>query len=223
MEFKQVVLLFLVIPIAFLILFQFIFFSFTFKSLDEFLKSQIFWSIVITFGVFIYISRRFFINILLKLKKKWAQQKKAVKKIIEIRKREENGIVSDLRKSFNAFFSEEEGRGIIRKARFESSRSLCIILITVDGIFLSILGTGILLLLVKTPNLPIFLAFIMLILSMVVGISANDWLAVVADIDDQRVYIPHWKKFWRDLYYQYHLFIIGTIYLFLGITFHFLK
>jgi hypothetical protein len=94
-------------------------------------------------------------------------------------------------------------------------------LITVDGIFLSILGTGSLL--IKAPNLPILLAFIMLVLSMIFGLWANSWLSIVADIDDQRVYIPNWKEFWRDLSYQYHLFIIGTIYLFLGIIFHLLS
>jgi hypothetical protein len=73
MEFKQVVLVFLVIPLAFLILFQFIFFTFTFKSLDEFLKSQIFWSIVTTLGFFFYIL--YTLDILPKLKKEEPQRK----------------------------------------------------------------------------------------------------------------------------------------------------
>jgi hypothetical protein len=196
------VCLFLVIPIAFLMLFQFIFFTFTFKSLDEFLKSQFFWSIVTTLGFFIYK-----LVILLKLKKETEQQKsgKLAEQIMRLIKK----------------IREEEGMGIVRKARFESSSSLCTTLITVDGIFLSILGTGSLL--IKAPNLPILLAFIMLVLSMIFGLWANDWLSIVADIDDQRVYIPNWKEFWQNLSYQYHLFIIGTIYLFLGVIFHLLS
>jgi|GEM_PF-5601286 len=209
MEFKQVVLLFLVIPIAFLMLFQFIFFTFTFKSLDEFLKSQIFWSIVTTLGFFFYILYK--LDILPKLKKKEEGQRKSGELAEQI-----NKIKKEIKK-----IREEEGMGIVRKARFESSSSLCTTLITVDGIFLSILGTGSLL--IKAPNLPIFLAFIMLVLSMIFGLWANDWLSIVADIDDQRVYIPNWKEFWQDLSYQYHLFIIGTIYLFLGVIFHLLS
>jgi hypothetical protein len=204
MEFKQV-LLFLVIPTIFLMLFQFIFFTYTFKSLDEFLKSQFFWSLITTFGIFLYNLRR-------------PHQGK------ETHQGEGNGKSSEqsneIRKQINQIGKEEEN-GIVRRTRFESTISLCRTLITVEGIFLSILGSSSLL--IKTPNLPILLAFLMLTFSMVAGLMANERLSVVADIDNQRLCIPHWMEFWRELSYQYHLFVSGMIYLFLGVIFHLLS
>jgi hypothetical protein len=74
-------------------------------------------------------------------------------------------------------------------------------------------------LLIKALNLPILLAFIMLVLSMIFGLKENEQLSIVIDIDNQRVYIPNW----RDLSYQYRLFINDTIHLFLGVIFHLLS
>jgi hypothetical protein len=206
MEFKQV-LLFLVIPTIFLMFFQFIFFTYTFKSLDEFLNSQFFWSLITTFGISLYI-----------LILRRPHQGKETHQGEDDGKSSEQ--INEMWEQINQIGKEEEN-GIVRRTRFESAISLCRTLITVEGIFLSILGTGYFL--IKAPNLPLLLAFLMLTFSMVVGLMANDRLSVVADIDNQRLLVPRWMEFWIELSYQYHLFISGMIYLFLGVIFHLLS